>query len=144
LVRDVIYAEIEPAERMRLHRAAAAAIELAGATPPRHSERTHHLLAAGPAAYEEAVSAAVLAARHAASYHAHEDAVVLLERTRRAVEGPERDHLACDLLLALGATHQRAGHFEEGKQACLSAAEIARRLEDAPRLARAALGYGGE
>ncbi len=139
MIRDVLYADAPAATRMALHEAAAAALDAS-----RHTERSHHLLLAGPTAYERAVHAAVAAARDAASIHAHDDAVALLQRTREVVEGPGASPLVCEVLLALGTTYWRAGHHASAKQVSLEAADLARALGDPERLARAALAYGGE
>src|SRR5690606_7585638 len=50
----------------------------------------------------------------------------------------------CDLLLGLGAARTRGGDTTAGRAVFLDAAALARDLDDAERLAAAALGYAGK
>ena len=68
----------------------------------------------------------------------------MYERALDALElVPVNGARRCDLLLALGEAHHRAGAHRRANAAFRQAAALARELRSAERLARAALGYGG-
>jgi hypothetical protein len=60
----------------------------------------------------------------------------------RFVEGSE-DELRCELLLRLGDARSRSGDLATARATLADAAGLAKRLGDAERLARAAIGFGG-
>src|SRR6516225_10181282 len=68
----------------------------------------------------------------------------MYERALRALDFLATDTARrCDLLLALGEAHHRAGAHRRANAAFRQAAALARELTSPERLARAALGYGG-
>ena len=61
----------------------------------------------------------------------------------RELAGAVDDHVRAELLLALGASEDRAGLEEEARATFQAAIRTARQLGDAVLLARGALGVGG-
>src|SRR4051794_40380269 len=140
LIRETLYDELSLTRRVRTHRALADALE---ELPHSASELAHHRLeaaAAGDAA--RAADAALAAAREAQRALAYEDAAALCERALAALEdGPAEPRRRAELLLALGDARLRTG--EPARDTFAAAADLARELGDAERLARAALGFSG-
>ncbi len=148
LIRETLYEELLPSQRMRLHRRAGEALEaICGAEPDAHlAELAHHYLeGAGGEEATKAVAFARRAAQHAAHLLAFEEAGRLYTMALEAMDlsssaaGSER----CELLLALGDAQAMAGALPEAKETFRRAAELARRFGMPDALARAALGYGG-
>src|SRR5207244_1742384 len=85
-------------------------------------------------------------ARHAAASLAYEAAAAhfqsALEVLGLARPGDERER--CELLLARGDVQWKSGDGRGARETFQQAAEIARRIGDAPLLARSALGFAGE
>ena len=135
LVRKALYEELPSPRRARLHEEIAAALERVPGTPV--AQLAHHYVEAG---HEKGVQYAVRAARQAAERLAYEEAAA---HYRRALASATENVQRCDLELGLGEACAHAGDLAGAKRAFQSAAELARRLSDSERLARAALGYGG-
>ena len=115
LFRESILEGLVGQARARLHLRVGRALEAerdAGGVPP--AQLASHFAQAGPDGADEAVRYGALAAA---------------EATGRRTE----------LLLELAAARRRAGDLAGSRQACLQAAELARRAGDADALARAAL-----
>jgi hypothetical protein len=145
LVREVLYRELEPEPRRRLHERVGEALErLRGQAPnPPLAELAHHALEGPAAGLERAVDFSVRAARQALTLHAPEEARSLLQRTLGAVEAAGNPAaLRARALLALAEAHIRSGEGSTGRALCLEAASLARRLRDAALLAEATLVYG--
>jgi DNA-binding SARP family transcriptional activator len=143
LIRDVLYDDLAPARRMQLHRDAADAVQAVHSEDlsPHLTELAHHYFAAAPSGVaDKAVEYARRAGDRAASQLAYEEAARLYEMALTLVEEPAT---RCDLLLALGEAHARAGDSQRSKRAFREAAELADEAGLAERLALAALGYGG-
>jgi hypothetical protein len=145
VVRDTLYEALPVAERIQWHARLVGVLE---ALPEARREAlldelaAHALRAAPVAGVEKAVRYAIRAAEYAEEHAAHEMAA---RHYRRALDmlGDEDAPDAtrrCDLMLALGESHLRAGDRAEGTDSLLQAARVARSLGDAQRLARAALG----
>jgi predicted ATPase/DNA-binding winged helix-turn-helix (wHTH) protein len=106
LLRDVLYARLNPAERVRLHRAAAEALleHYHGAAEPPLAQLAHHFLqAASLGDATRATAYAIAAARSAAERCAYEDAAALCTRALQVADsyGSEPQHrMALRLLLA--------------------------------------------
>jgi tetratricopeptide (TPR) repeat protein len=147
LIRDVLYDELPPARRIKLHREIGEALERFYAEPGPHlAELAHHFVAAAPAGdVGKAVRYAWRAAERAVRLLAYEEAARLFRHALEALElepsGDQRTE--CELLIGLGDALARAGDFGEAKRTFLQAAEIARSTKMSELLARAALGYGG-
>jgi tetratricopeptide (TPR) repeat protein len=147
VIWDTLYDSIPKGRRLRLHYRVATTLEevFAGNLEPRLGEIAHHLLEAGDAGdLEQALRYGTAAAAHAAQRLAHEEAARLYERTLAAMDVAAADgERRCDLLLALGDSHARAGSTAEARAAFGEAADLARRLRLPQRLARAAVELGG-
>lgn len=140
LYREALYYDLPIARRQALHREAARALAVTGASVV---ELAHHLLESGPDAARDAIDHAVRAAALAVDGFAYEDAIAILERARAAIPaGPTGTALGCRVKIALGETRIRGGDAA-GRAACVEAAETARALGDAELLAHAGLAYGG-
>jgi hypothetical protein len=146
LVRDALYEELRPAERLRRHRQAAETLERLRGAPLAAdlSAVAHHYLEAGGADdVRRAAGHARQAAERALAQLAPEEAVRLGERALRALAAhgaPDAERLP--LLLLVGEAHRRGGDPGRARAAFAEAAAGARRLDDAELLARAALGFG--
>ena len=147
LVRDVLYDDLSPPRRLRLHRAAGEALEHLheGSLDARITELAHHFVAAGRLGSDKAPAYAERAGDVAATQFGYEEAarhyglaLDLLERGGAA----DPQHV-CDLLLSLGDVYSRAGNTAAAKGALRRAASIADEHAWNDRLVRAALGYGG-
>ncbi len=142
LIRDVLYAALPAAARIRLHRRTGETLEerYGGDREPPLAELAHHFAAAAVGA--KAVDYASRAAARATRQAAHEEAVRLY---RLALElGGLDDRTRCRLLLDLGQAATRAGDQATMREAFVAAAAIAERLGLAEELALAAVGYGGQ
>jgi DNA-binding winged helix-turn-helix (wHTH) protein len=145
VVRDTLYDRLDAAERIRWHARIVQALERF--PEPRRGalldELAEHAFQAVPVdGIDKAVRYAIRAAERAEEQAAHE---VAARHYGRAVDmldaGPPADaSRLCDLVLALGESHVRAGDRREGTENLLRAARAARSLGDGGRLARAALG----
>lgn len=146
LMREVLYEDLPLTARMQLHRSVGDAIEREHGDGPRPplARLAHHFAEAAPAGEpERALDYARRAGDQAMDASAYEEAVELYRRALEALGSIGADEVRrCDLLLRLGGALVRAGQYEEAKSTYLSAVETARKLEDAERLALAALGYG--
>ncbi len=147
LIPEVLYEQLDPAERMALHARTARAIETVDPVEEaRFAELAGHY-ALAPAA-EDAVKAvhyAIQAGARASDALAFEDAVAHYRRAlevspRASLEPPQR--LA--LLLDLGEALNGYADYGDAKPILLRARDLARSLGDAEGLARAALGYCAE
>jgi DNA-binding SARP family transcriptional activator len=144
LVGETIVSALPASRRARLH------LQIADVLADRHDagelgagEVVGHLRGAGTLAGGERLATWELAAaREATAALAHSDAAAHYEAAmagRPAAQDPERG----ELLLALGAAHDRAGDRARARAAFAEAAELARAAGDRDLLARAALGHGG-
>jgi DNA-binding CsgD family transcriptional regulator/tetratricopeptide (TPR) repeat protein len=146
LVRDTLYEELSPADRVRCHRDVGEALELVyGADPAPHvAELAHHFFEAAPVVEAgKDVRYATAAGSRAVDLLAFEEAVRLFGMAGRALRDSPDERTRCEILLLLGDAQGRAGLTGESKETLLQAADVAMRLDDAELLARAALAYGG-
>jgi tetratricopeptide (TPR) repeat protein len=133
LYREVLDGELAAADRARRHGLLAAALrEQPDAEPARLAA---HLLGAGE--YGEALPHCVAAARDAGRRLAYGEEVTHWLGALRA-GGTDSDRAA--LLLGLAGARRRSGDLPGAREACLRAADHARRNADAQRLGEAALG----
>jgi DNA-binding SARP family transcriptional activator len=148
LVRATLYDGLSALRRARLHSRAGEALiaRRSAQLDPHLAQLAHHFALAAPVDRpERAVDFALAAGRRADRLLAWEEAAGHYEAALRARElaGATGDRLHCELLLALGASQDRAG--VAGMRATFSAAAgIARSLGDPGLLGRAALGYAGQ
>jgi tetratricopeptide (TPR) repeat protein len=147
LVRATLYDGLSALRRARLHsRVGEALIARRGAQlDPHLGELAHHFALAAPVDRpERAVDFALAAGRRADRLLAWEEAAGHYDAALKARElaGATDDRLRCELLLALGASQERAG-IGESRATFSEAAVVARALGDPALLGRAALGYAG-
>jgi len=143
LIRDTLYDGLTAARRMQLHREAGEALEAVYSSDPElHlAELAQHFVAAAPLGVaDKAIEYARRAGDRAAIQLAFEEAA---RQYAIALTLADDQLERCELLLALGDSHARAGNSAASKQAFREAAELAERGGLAQQLARAALGYGG-
>ena len=146
LMREVLYERLPIPARLQLHRQVGEAIECVygtgtGAHVAELARHFAEVAAAGEAA--KALEYARLAGERAMGMYAYEEAAAQYQRALQALRfaGPD-EPVRFEVLLRLGAAQARAGNYQQAKESCLQAAEIARRLGDPEQLARAALGFG--
>jgi len=133
ILRAAIYGDISPAERGRLHSAAAAILRARGASPLRVAAQ---VMPTEPAGDAETVDLLRAAAREARGLGDAAGAALLLVR---ALEEPPGDGERAAVLLELGQAYARAG----AQEAVAPLSEIAESSEDAPSVAAAAIELGG-
>jgi len=141
LVRRAVYDRLTGVRRAELHLRVGEALEAAaGRSAQTLTDLAHHFAAAGPLGdVERAITYNVLAATAATDALAFDEGAALL---RRALEfGIADERRRAEVLLELGFVAHRAGRAFDAFDAFRSAAQIARRLDDAELLARAAIGY---
>jgi DNA-binding CsgD family transcriptional regulator/tetratricopeptide (TPR) repeat protein len=141
IVRRALYDRLSRLRRAELHLRVGEALESAGAASDRAlADLAHHFGAAAPfGAAEKAIDYNLRAARAASAALAFDDAGM---RLRTAIEiGIEGEPERAGALLELGSASHRAGKAADALEAFASAAEIARALDSAELLARAAIGY---
>ena len=144
LIREVLYGELEPSARPRIHLAVGRALS---AMPPyqdaRHAaELAHHFVeAASHGGADEALDLSIRAGAYALRNLAYEAAVEHFGRARRllplAAEGDRATEFA--VLLDLGLAQISAGQRAAGQDTLLATADKARELGGAAELALVAL-----
>lgn len=144
LVRDTLYEEVSPAQRLQLHQRTALALEdLFGDDPTRLGELAHHFLAAAPRGdTAKAISYAERAGELAMEQLAYEEATELYERALEVLElGDDPDERRrLRLALAMGGAEASAAKVADARRAFGMAAQSARGLGDADGLVGAAIG----
>ena len=146
LMRETLYEDLRPTDRLRRHRQAGDILErlhTADLEPHLAEIAHHHLEAAAAGDVERAIRYATRAAEHALSQLAHEDAARHCELALQALAssgGPGEQRAR--LLLLLGEARRRAGDVARARTTFAEAADVARRLGAVELLARAALGFG--
>ena len=147
LMRTTLYESLSALRRARLHGRVGEALlaRRGGDLDPHLGQLAHHFALAAPVDRpERAVDFALAAGRRADRLLAWEDAAghyrAALEV--RELAGASDDRTRCELLLALGASQERAG-AAESRATFTAAAAAARALGDTALLGRAALGYAG-
>ena len=141
LVRRALHDRLSGLRRAELHLLVGEALEKGGVQSARAlADLAHHFASAAPLAEPgRAVEYTLLAARAATAALDFEQAA---EWMRTALELPIDDPLQrAEALLELGSASHRAGKALDALGAFDSAAGIARELEDAELLARAAIGH---
>jgi DNA-binding SARP family transcriptional activator len=148
LVRATLYDSISQLRRARLHgRVGEALVKLRGSDLDSHlALLAHHFAQAAPVERpDRAIDFALAAARRADRLLAWEEAAQHYRAALRARElaGAVDDHVRAELLLALGASEERAGMEEEARATFQGAIRTARQLGDPVLLGRGALGVAG-
>ncbi len=147
LMRATLYDGLSALRRARLHSRVGEALIARRGTQldPHLGQLAHHFALAAPVDRpERAVDFALAAGRRADRLLAWEEAAGHYRAAlrARALVGAADDRLHCELLLALGASQERAG-APETRTTFSAAADAARALGDPALLGRAALGYAG-
>lgn len=136
LIAETVLADMSPSRRLFMHLRIAEALTELGRPA---GEIARHVRAAGPLAPAERLIEVELAtARQAEARLAFEDAAAHYEAALAAGAADR-----AEILLALGAARERAGHLEPARAAFGEVVELARDAGDPLLLARAALGRGG-
>jgi DNA-binding CsgD family transcriptional regulator/tetratricopeptide (TPR) repeat protein len=141
IVRRALYDRLSRLRRAELHLRVGEALESAE-TGSDHAlaDLAHHFgAAASLGGAERAIDYNMRAARAASAALAFDDAAM---RLRTAIEvGIQGEPKRAGALLELGSASHRAGKATDALEAFAAAAEIARALDSAELLARAAIGY---
>ena len=152
LIRDVLYEAIPSALRVVLHRRAGEALEglPREERARRLAELAHHFYLSSPGGSwrrtKRGVEYAQGAGDDAMVRLAYEEAARLYEMAIQQLKFLQsgQEPARCELLLRLGDARSRAGELASAREALEDAADLAERLSDGERLARAAIGYAGE
>ena len=149
LVRATLYDGLSQLRRARLHgRVGEAIARLRSADlDPHLPQLAYHFAQAAPVEQpERAIDFALAAARRADRQLAWEEAAEHYRAALRAREltGAFEDPVRAELLLAQGASEDRAGMEAEARATFQTAAATARVLGDPSLLGRAALGFAGQ
>ena len=149
LVRATLYDSVSQLRRARLHgRVGEAIVHLRGGDLDEFLPLlAHHFAQAAPVERpERAIDFALAAARRADRLLAWEEAAHHYRAALRArdLAGVADDQVRAELLLALGASEDRAGLEVEARATFLEAIETAHGLGDPVLLGRSALGYAGQ
>ncbi len=148
LIRDALYNALAPAERRRLHRAAADLLACRADEDEHLAEIAHHFIASAPSSGDGAQASiyARRAADRALAMLAFEEAerlyLLALETVGEGSAGDASARVA--LMIALGTAQTRAAKLDDAKRTFLQAAASARALGSRELLSRAILGYGGD
>lgn len=148
LTAETIYRDLEPGERSRMHQKVASAKErlYEANLGPHLAEIARHYGSAHVAG-ESAKTIDYLqrAARQAMDSFAYEEAVRLLQTALRTAEssGIKSVELRYDLLMEASEALSASGLISQARQASEEAGQLARKLGDGDKLARAALGRAG-
>jgi AAA ATPase domain len=151
-IRDALYDAMPSARRIVLHRRTAEALESLHEEERarRLAELAHHFYLSSPGGSWRKTRRGVEYARgagdDAAGRMAYEEAARLYEMALQQLTFLQSDQepARCELLLRLGDARSNAGDLAAARETLADAADLAKRLGDAERLARAAIGYAGE
>ncbi|MGH7899635.1 MAG: ATP-binding protein [Candidatus Binatia bacterium] len=146
VVRETLYDDLAPPERVRLHRRIGEALEdLHAADLEAHvAELAHHFLeAAADGDAEKAIDYSERAGHRALAIHAYEEAAGHFEHALRMGAARKIDPARRgEILLALGRARERGGDTGKSGQALREAADLARKHRLPSVLALAALDFG--
>ncbi len=145
LIREALYASVSGARRGQLHGRVAAAIEdVAVSDDAPVSELAHHYAHAVQPDLRRSIEYSRRAAEFALGKLAYEEAATQFERALAAADASSADPLLrYDILLSLGDAQWRAGEEANSRASFRAAADLARDVGDAQRLAMAAVGAAG-
>jgi DNA-binding SARP family transcriptional activator/tetratricopeptide (TPR) repeat protein len=148
LVRATLYDSISQLRRARVHgKVGETLVRLRGGDlDPHLAMLAHHFAQAAPVERpDRAIDFALAAARRADRLLAWEEAAQHYGAALRARElaGAVDDQVRAELLLALGASQDRAGLEDEARETFQAAIRTARQLADPVLLGRGALGVAG-
>ena len=143
LLRDALYAELEPARRSQLHARIGDYLLQREDTEPAELAR-HFFEARTLVGAEPAVEHLRAAARRATLASAHEEAIAHCSQALVALDtaSASSDRDRCVVALELADALERTHDIASARRRYLQAARLAQRLGDADLLARAACGFG--
>jgi len=146
LIRETLYDELTTARQMRLHVHIARALEAhyRAYLAPHVARLAHHFRAAGQMDDAgKAIDYAMQAGARAMAMLAYEEAVRYYEMALQLVERREPVESAChcQLLIALGEAHTKAGEVSQAIETLRQATASARQLGSPESLAYAAMGF---
>jgi class 3 adenylate cyclase/tetratricopeptide (TPR) repeat protein len=135
LIRETLLGEVSAVRRMRLHLRIGEAMAASGAPI---AEVAHHLVESGAIGDQRTMAEAALAAAEDARFRlaAFEDAASIAGRALAVLEASHHEDLRCDLLTVRGDSQIGGGDYG-GIETLREAAELAVRLADPARIARA-------
>jgi tetratricopeptide (TPR) repeat protein len=145
LVRETLYEDLPPAERMELHLRVGRVSEhvYRDDLGPHLAAMAYHFAQAAPLGdADPAIGYALRAADRATAVFAYEDAAGLIERALPLLPGatdPQRRR--AELLMRLGVARTRVGDTQGGRSCYEQLAALARELDDPALLAEAALAH---
>ena len=145
MIREALYDALPAARRRTLHHAVAEAIRALNAEPPPLAEIAYHYCrGASPGDAELAADYSRQAARMAERQFAYEEAAHHLRNAidALALKAGGDEPLKAELLCDLGEAQARTGDLAEARKTCLSAIELARRV-NRPESSRPRRGDGG-
>jgi class 3 adenylate cyclase/tetratricopeptide (TPR) repeat protein len=145
LVRQTLLEELTTNKRLRLHRRIAELLDQQRGTPIEQLAY-HYLEAAVAGVAPRAIECACEAARGAVSRMAWEDALDLYERALEVVDLLDDDDpgTRADILSAMAHAHHGLGESDAARARALTAAELARGVNEPARLAEAGIAYQGD
>lgn len=144
LIRNAASAHLTPTRRRRLHNRLADALEAAPDAPRHNAAISHHRSAGAEAGRTgEVVAAALRAAEEALTRLASPEAVALLQRADAALIPLDEPLARAEVLLCLSQAYARDGDPTAAKLVALEVAAIARSVNAADLLARAAVAHLG-
>src|SRR5690606_8092290 len=139
MLRDVLAETLDPTALAEAHQRIGVALMARGATP---AAVAHHLHRAGPQKLETACGASLQAAQDSLDRFAFEDALGHIDTARARLSPEQYPELTARLGVLEGYAHLGLGRVEQGRSACLAAAELARSTGSSELFAQAALAYG--
>jgi tetratricopeptide (TPR) repeat protein len=142
LIRETLYGDLPATRRARLHAAIGEALER---TPAGEVELAHHFTEAAPVGDPgKALEHAERAGQETLTALAYERAAELFDAALAALDMLDEpdERRRGELLLLRGHAQMQAGG-DAARETLLAAIELARRVDDADLLARAALSLGG-
>jgi class 3 adenylate cyclase/tetratricopeptide (TPR) repeat protein len=145
VVRRTLLDDLSSARRLRLHRRVAEALE-SSSQQASAAELAHHFSAAASIGLgAKAIEYSRAAGDRAMAELAYEAAVLQYLRALEVhdAHGDDDGAVRCELTLALGRAHDKAGEYHARDEQFRSAADIARALDRTDLFVSAALGYGG-
>jgi class 3 adenylate cyclase len=148
LIRETLYEELGTTRRVRLHRQIGEVLEILHSdnVEPHLPQLAHHFSESAQGGdVDKAIDYATRAGERATALLAYEEAAGHYEMALQALEVKDKpdEVQRCELLLSMGEALNSAGDRDRAKETLQRAADVARKLGAAERLARAALGFAG-
>jgi class 3 adenylate cyclase len=146
VVRRVLLDGLSRARRTHIHRRVGEALEQDARSRSSLAELAHHYCASAALGQQhKALRYARLAGEAALEAVAYESAVGHFLQALDVVEryGPDDALSRCELLLALGSAHDKAGEYPARDARFVAAADAARAVGRTDLFIRATIGYGG-